>query len=307
MTDARQPDDADSTAPAGGDGDTTEKADFGHIYNQPDPRAYYRELEGLGYEIPQHGSAQFTGLLQALGLDRPPTVVDLCCSYGVNGALLKYDIGMEELYAHYTSEEASRLTTEEVAERDRAWFAERARSDAPAVVGMDCADRAVTYAEQVGLLDAGVVGDAEHTPLATADRQRVATADVVTATGGVGYITERTIGAVVDAATDDTPPWVAVMCLRTVDYRPVAEALADRGLVTEVVTGTTFRQRSFFDPHEADYARAELAKRGRDLVEPDAYHAELFVSRPVGTVEAQPLADLLGHDVEAVSAPRRPA
>lgn len=299
MTESNQP-----TGSDGGGQSTADKADFGHIYNQPDPRAYYRELEGLGYEIPQHGSAQFAQLLTALELDRPPTVVDLCCSYGVNGALLKYDIGMEELYAHYTAEEASGLTSQELAERDRAWFGEHARSDAPAVVGMDCADQAVTYAHRVGLLDTGVIGDAEHTPLTPADRQRVSPADVVTATGGVGYITERTIGEVVDAATDDTPPWVAVMCLRTVDYRPVALALADRGMVTEVVTGTTFRQRAFADQQEADYARAELAERGRDLVEPDAYHAELFVSRPVEAVEAQPLGEVLGQAVEPVSAPR---
>ena len=35
------------------------KADFGDVYNQPDPRSYYRTLGMLDYEIPAHGAAVF--------------------------------------------------------------------------------------------------------------------------------------------------------------------------------------------------------------------------------------------------------
>ena len=43
----------------------------------------------------------------------------------------------------------------------------------------------------------------------------------MTVTGGIGYITERTVGRVLDAAHDT--PWVAALCRRWVDFDPIAQ------------------------------------------------------------------------------------
>lgn len=272
--------------------DTLQKASFDHVYNQPDPRAYYRQLGSLDYEIPEHGRRLFRPIIDALDA-ASPTVVDLCCSYGVNAALLRCDLTLDDLYARYCSERVEGLTRDELLRRDRDFFSRHQRPDAPEVVGLDVADRAVTYALEAGLLDAGSAENVEEAPLTEETSQIIDGADIVTATGGVGYITERTVGEVVDVATDQTPPWVAILCLRAVDYDPVVDALADRGLVTEQLEGHSFRQRTFADAEERSFARTELAELGRDLIEDDGYHANLYVSRPADEVRRRPLETLL--------------
>ena len=69
------------------------KADMGHIYNEPNPRAYFRELRELDYAIPGVAKPIFQKLIHHLQKNRDDTVrvLDLGCSYGVNAALLKHD------------------------------------------------------------------------------------------------------------------------------------------------------------------------------------------------------------------------
>jgi hypothetical protein len=271
------------------------KANFDAIYNRADPRAYYRELAALDYEVPHHGQQVFRRLLDALGR-RETTVVDLCCSYGVNAALLEHDLELADLYDRYGGEDTSDLTHDELVAADRAFYAEHRRPDAPEVVGVDTAARAVSYAVEVGLLDTGAVEDLERHDPSPDLAGAVADADLVTVTGGIGYITERTFGRVIDATTSDRPPWVAALCLRTVPYTPIAETLARKGLVTERLEGRTFPQRRFVDDHERAYAVRTVAARGLDPQGKEAeglYHAEVYLSRPAGDVAEQPIETLL--------------
>ena len=75
-----------------------QKADFTHIYTQPDPRAYYRTLGALDYEIPQHGRGVFDVVLDELrASNEAPVVLDVCCSYGINAALLNLTKSLADL------------------------------------------------------------------------------------------------------------------------------------------------------------------------------------------------------------------
>lgn len=116
------------------------KADFADIYDQPDPRAYFAGLGQWDYEIPAHGAAVFSTLLDAQrqlkGQDvaESPTVVDLCCSYGVNAALLKCDLTLADLYAHYRADEFAAASPEEVVEADREFYTRHCRAPTQAQV-----------------------------------------------------------------------------------------------------------------------------------------------------------------------------
>jgi hypothetical protein len=123
--------------------------------------------------------------------------------------------------------------------------------------------------------------------------------DLVTVTGGIGYITERTIGRVLDAAP--TTPWLAALCLRWIDFDPVAEAATDRNLVVRRLDGVSFPQRRFADDDERDYVLEELDRLGVSAEghESDGYHhAELYVLHP----EDEPLSTPLRQLVEAPDA-----
>ncbi|MFW6090887.1 MAG: hypothetical protein ACODAF_03380, partial [Actinomycetota bacterium] len=113
-----------------------EKANFDEIYVQPDPREYFRRLGDLDYEVPQHGKHVFQRVLDAYPAEQP-TVIDLCCSYGINGALLRCDLDLSDLYSRYTSPDVAAMTTAELLEADRAFYAERRRPGAPTIVGID--------------------------------------------------------------------------------------------------------------------------------------------------------------------------
>ena len=67
------------------------KASFDDIYSEPDPRSYFRVLGGLDYTIPDLARPIFQQIVnaRAKSQERPVTVLDLGCSYGINAALLR--------------------------------------------------------------------------------------------------------------------------------------------------------------------------------------------------------------------------
>lgn len=270
------------------------KENFDDIYNQPDPRPYYRTLGALDYEIPAHGAMVFDALLDAMGGREGRTVLDICCGYSANAALLNHDIDLAELYEHYGSLEDT--TDSDIAGIDRQWFAERGRADAVSVIGLDIAGNAVRYATSVGLLDHGVVADLES---GEPDEETVRTfgrADLVAITGGIGYVGEKTFRSIMKARGDNLP-WVAALSLRWVDFTPVAEALDDLGLVTEHLDGYCVPQRRFAHDTERQAAIAGLSARELDPapeLRMGTHCAELYVSRPPEVVQAAPIADILG-------------
>src|SRR5699024_9437347 len=94
----------------------------------------------------------------------------------------------------------------------------------------------------------------------------------------------------------DRMPWVAAFVLRTVGYDTVAAVLQDRGLTTERLAGTTFRQRRFASAHEQETALAAAHAHGLDTTgkEDDGwYHCDFYLSRPPAEIERMPLSELL--------------
>jgi hypothetical protein len=269
------------------------KANFDLIYNLEDPREYFNTLGQFDYCIPQHGQRLFSELIEARrdasrngdGAQRF-RVVDVCCSYGINATLLKYETTLEEMYARYGSGELTGLSSEELAEDDAAFYGARRREASPEFVGLDVAHNAVSYGLRSGILDAGFAENLEEDEPTEALSRAVAGADLLTITGGIGYVTERTFERLLDRmveGADGRMPWVAAFALRWVSYDRISEVLSDYGLVTEKLAGRTFTQRRFTDAAEQEYVLEELTKMGVDTTsKEDAgwYHANFYLSRP---------------------------
>ena len=269
-----------------------QKADFGAIYDQPDPRAYFGTLEPLDYVIPQYGAELFARLLQARGTApaRRARILDVCCSYGVMAMLMKTKLDLAAVYARYREATEKALTSEQLLDVDRCLFQEHS---GPTVIGLDVAANAVGYALATGALDAGVVENLEVDAPSAELGALMSEVDMITTTGGVGYVTERTFGRLLDVAPESV--WVAAFCLRTYDYGPIIETLSTHGLHTERLP-QTFPQRRFTGPEEHRWAVAEVRKRRLDPAGKEAegyYHAEFYLSRPANEVEEHPLARLL--------------
>jgi hypothetical protein len=278
------------------------KANFDHVYDLPDPRGYFEALGALDYLAPEHGRRLFPTLLRELRAGAGPDgVLDLCCSYGVNAALLDHDLTLEDLYAHYASPELADLPTEGLLEADRAFYAGHRNGGPSGIVGADSAANAVRYALGAGLLGAGFGEDLERGEPSGDFRRGVGNVGLITVTGGVGYVWERTFDRVLRSVTEARPdgatPWVATLPARLVDYGPLSDLFSGYGLVTEKLSARTFPQRRFADAAERDHALRELAKLGVDPAgreEEGWYHADLYLSRPAGKVSRASVDELLG-------------
>ncbi|ANP52366.1 hypothetical protein J2Z21_008277 [Streptomyces griseochromogenes] len=287
-------------------GTPTRMTRFDDIYSRPDPRPYFSTLGALGYQTPHHAQGVFRRLLPLVGLPEVPecpadqdggpraTVLDICCSYGINAALLNHHVTLEELYDRYTSPQVTRLTTAELIESDRRYFAACRRPDAVPVIGLDIAAPAMAYGRAVGLLDAGFAENLEAVQPSPALCRATRGTRLITVTGGASFLSARTFRPLLEGRRE--PPWVAAFVLRTGSYQNIADALALLGLTTEKDTARTYPQRRFTDVDEQRYAIAAVSAAGDDPrgKETDGhFHTALHLTRPCADAAARPLNELL--------------
>ncbi|MGE7384577.1 hypothetical protein ACQKM2_03605 [Streptomyces sp. NPDC004126] len=254
---------------------------FDEVYSLPDARGYFSALRPYEYQSPHHAQRLFKGLLEELG-PGPHTVLDLCCSYGVNAALLTCAVTLDELYERYTSPAVARLGTDELIGLDRAFYAERRLPGAVRVVGVDASRPAVDYALAAGLLAEGY---AENLETEGAEPSKgllraAAGASLITVTGGSSFLTPRTYGPL--AAASDGRAAVASAVVRHHDYGPVAAALRSYGL-TDRRSQATYRHRRFTDEAERARVVAAVLARGEDPAGRESegwIHTWMHIARP---------------------------
>ncbi|MET9079306.1 hypothetical protein ABZX95_46045 [Streptomyces sp. NPDC004232] len=274
------------SCPGGAEGVAGGKSRFDDIYDRPDPRAYFRRLAPLEYEIPHHAQPIFRQVAAdraalADGHRGRPAMLDVCCSYGINAALVNHDVTLAEMYERYTAPGRRTMPTAELAAQDKEFYAERRRPDAVPVFGLDVAAPAVRYACEVGLLDAGFTDDLEQGPPGAGLSGALAEVGLITLTGGGSYVTARTFTALLGGVR--RPVWVSAFVLRTVSYHPIVRALAAHGLSTTVDVTRTYPQRLFTDEREQRYAIEAVRALGGDPAgceEDGRFHSLHYESRP---------------------------
>ncbi|MFG2349748.1 hypothetical protein [Streptomyces phaeochromogenes] len=274
--------------------DQTEMTSFDEVYDQPDPRHFFRLLGHWDYQTPHHAQGVFRRLAAARTRTpraaAPITVLDICCSYGINAALLNHDLTLDDLYAHYTSPQATALTTTELIEWDRAYYAAHRRPDAHRVIGIDIAANAISYALAVGLLDEGFTENLETTPPTPALLRAARPTHLVTVTGGASFLSPRTFQPLLAAAHD--PVWIAAFVLRTGSYHRIADGLTSHGLITEKAAARTYPQRRFTSVQEQRYTITAVTAAGEDPRGKEThgyFHTALHMSRPPKDAAAHPL------------------
>lgn len=273
------------------------KACMDHIYDQSDPTAYFRELKKLGYAIPSAAKPIFQNLISHLQQRQGDTVhvLDLGCSYGVNAALLKHDLSMPELFQHWGQNRQADETPEEVVEYHQRFLADLNESDDIEVIGLDVAENAVAFAEEVGLLDVGLTFNLETQPLPASAEEELALVDLVTSTGCVGYVTEKSFERLLPAITRDRQPWIANFVLRMFPFDAIEETLSDWGYITEKLEGETYVQRKFASIEEQGQVLEQLREEGIDPTGKEAEGdllAEFYLSRPVKDAAEMPIERL---------------
>jgi len=261
------------------------KANFNDTYDQLTPEAYYQTLHGLDYRLPELARPLIERCIDTLRRIRRRSrirVIDLCCGYGVNAALLNHKIDMDDLYDRYTDVAHVDLPAEKVIERDRHLFARRRHSPMKAdIIGVDVAANAVAYAKDTGLLSDALALNLEQDDPDAQTRALFRQADLVTVTGGLSYIGSASFERILDCFPKENRPWVVWFPLRHTIVDKVTDTLAHFGLKTEWLT--TLPQRRMTDAHERQLVLNQLNKVGLDPKDKQAgyLHAISALSQPV--------------------------
>jgi len=274
------------------------KASMDDIYDQSDPRAYFRELHKLGYAIPGIAKPIFQKLIRHLQRRRDDTVhvLDMGCSYGVNAALLKHDLSMEELYEHWDQKALVEATPEEIVEHDRRFLDNFDEHEDISVIGLDQAYSAIAYAKELGLLDEGITVNLETEPLPAPAKEELAPVDLVISTGCVGYVSEKSFQCLLPAVTRGEAPWIANFVARMFPFDSIEETLNDWGYVTEMLEARTFDQRRFASADEQEQIIDQLRTQGIDPTGKETeghLMAVFYLSRPANEVAKAPIEQLL--------------
>ncbi|MCA0048279.1 hypothetical protein LB577_15200 [Mesorhizobium sp. B283B1A] len=261
------------------------KHDFAAAYNSKWPHAYFRAHLSLDYVIPDRAKPVFERIFADYRRVRKKTrlkIIDVGCSYGVNAALLRTDLSLDELYAAYLRPSGPLSRRDEV--EHRAFFRNRGLRDDIQFVGVDPSFRAVRYARVLGLLEAGIIADLETRDLTVQERCALAGADIVISTGCVGYATERTFARVCEASATSRP-WVVAFAMHPFSYDNIAMVLRDFGLETRLEDRFRQRQRRFSTVKERRAILTAMTKLGMEdrLERTTGYiYASCHVSVPPG-------------------------
>jgi SAM-dependent methyltransferase len=261
------------------------KSDFSEIYTDRDPREYFRVLGQLDYIVPHVAQPVFEQLIRARAetQEEPVTVLDLGCSYGLNGALMKYALRYDALRERYTDPALKTMSSDALLELDRHFYQAWPKNSKVKVIGLDPSANAVKYGEAAGTMDLGLPLDLENSDPTPEQAKALEAVDIIVSTGCVGYVTSKTFQRLAKLARRGRPAWVASFVLRMFPYDEIEETLDTLGLKTEQFESATFVQRRFanFEEMEATIKAVEergLDPRGRES--DGLFHADLFVSRP---------------------------
>ncbi|MDE0411907.1 MAG: class I SAM-dependent methyltransferase [Gammaproteobacteria bacterium] len=270
-----------------------------HIYDHCDPRLYCSTLEDLNYSIPDSAKLICQALIEQLREVRNRDtvhVVDLGCSYGINAALLRYDLSMEDLYARWDMDHRAEDSCREIIRSDQEFFENMHQDGKLEIIGIDSARNAVNFAEETGLVDTGLAVDLESEPVSEPVEDGLASTDLLMSTGCVGYVTEKSFERLMPAVSREPPAWIANFVLRIFPYQPIQDCLASWGYETEKLEDRTFLQRRMASPDEQEKVIRQLRDRNIDPSGQEAdgnLVAEFFLSRPTEEVQQQPLHQLL--------------
>jgi len=87
------------------------KKNFTDIYMQKFPDDYLEEMKRLHYRIPDKTKSLYLSLAEQLykKLSRPVNILDIGSSYGINSALMTYDLKMSDLDDFFLNDDSTSL------------------------------------------------------------------------------------------------------------------------------------------------------------------------------------------------------
>ena len=267
------------------------KASFDDVYAAPTPHAYVASMARNGYEIGEQArpycaaAAEF--LRECNGDAWPVQMLDVGCSYGIGSAFVKYGCSFDELVAFFSTRAPREYRA--ACEAMRMWLNITPPPCDVRVVGLDRSVPAIRFAVDAGLLDGGIARNYEDSDVVPTEDERAwfRSCNLLISTGAIGYVTERTLDAVLPHLGKDYPgefgPFAVVTILRMFDFPEIAASFEKHGFMFGAIPGVRLPQRRFTGEEERRKVLSLLHDREVDTSgweDTGKHFADLFIAAP---------------------------
>jgi hypothetical protein len=261
------------------------KKKFTDIYTQKFPDDYLEEMKKLHYRIPDKTKILYLSLAKQLykKLSRPINILDIGSSYGINSALMKYDLEMSDLNDFFLQEDSTNL------EQTRQFFEKIPSNDNLNFYQIDISNPAVQFSEDVKLCKKGICVNLETDGLPI---KELPSLDMIIATGCIGYIGFKAFSNLFElikkqqtkySQSDIDKPIFAFSVLRIFDMEKIRKTFDYYGYSLVRTDLDPIRQRRFSDSDERHQTISLLNSKGVDVkgFEDDGYfYAHFYVASP---------------------------
>ncbi len=261
------------------------KKDFTDIYTQKFPDSYLKEMKKLHYRIPDKTKPLYLSLAEHLikKLSRPINILDIGSSYGVNSALMKYDLEMSNLDDFFLQEDCTTL------EKSKQFFEKIPSNDNLNFYQIDISEPALQFSEQVKLCKKGICVNLETGNLPI---KEIPSFDMVIATGCIGYIGYRAFSNLFELIkkqqsknpeSEINKPIFAFSVLRMFDMEKILKTFDYYDYTLVKIDLNPIRQRRFFDIDEQNQTMSLLKGKGidtRGFEDDDHFYANFYVASP---------------------------
>ena len=258
--------------------------DFSSLYDLPTPRPYFRRMAQVDYQIPGGANGIFEWCVNELRRLQGSTdlkVLDLCAGYGINGALMKLDLSLDELYRYFSDQGDRRVAS---ALYDRAFLTARCKDPDVHVIGLDVAAKALDYARAAGFICDAHAVNLETEPLPPRLEATIAQCSLISITGGFSFIGATTFDKILSALpqSSTTKPWIVGFPLLHTDLDALIEVLQGHGYHIQPDSQYRFVQRRFASKRERVSEHTALARADLEAFEEDYFESRLLVAQPPG-------------------------
>ncbi|MDH3277940.1 MAG: hypothetical protein OEM21_07555 [Nitrosopumilus sp.] len=261
------------------------KKDFTDIYTQKFPGDYLEEMKRLHYRIPDKTKPLYLSLAKQLykKLSRPINILDIGSSYGINSALMKFDLEMSDLDDFFLQKNRNNL------EQTKQFFEKISSNDNLNFYQLDISDNALQFSEDVKLCKKGICVNLETDSLPIDD---IPSLDMIIATGCIGYIGFKAFSNLFElikkqqtkySESDLDKPVFAFSILRIFDMEKIRQIFDYYGYSLVKTDLDPIRQRRFSDSDERNQTISLLNNKGIDEIgfEDDGhFYAHFYVASP---------------------------
>ena len=262
------------------------KKDFTDIYTQDSPHAYLNEMQRLQYRIADLTKPLYLSMAEHLfnKLGRPLNILDIGSSYGINSALMRYDLTMSQLGEFFLKGDKP------TKDQTRQFFENHTTNDTLNFYQIDISKQALQFSEDTGLCKKGM--DVNLETCHADSLKGLPEFDMVIATGCIGYIGYKAFSNLLElmkrrksSSTQHGTQNVtfAFSALRIFDMKKIQKTFDDHDYTLVKVDIKPIRQRQFSDADERLQILSLLQSKGIDtkLYEDDGYlYADFYVANP---------------------------